>query len=145
MTQNARSADATASAAAVSYVIDPTRCAELGRSLEGMLATRRCPKCQEDMKGHPEEQDLERQIQGIVDCCSKTEDYLRAEMPLMEIAFRVILMRGNQPVPLAELHDIVAEQWATPASPKNITVEGFRRILRNDRYYCIREVEATGG
>jgi len=130
--------------ASPSYVVDPARCADFGRSIEDMLLARRCPKCQEEAVNGASLREVDVQVQGIVECCSKQDGYIQSEMPLQEIAFRVILSRGNNPVGLAELHDVVAERWATPTSPKNISPEGMRRILNRDRYYCFREVSAGG-
>lgn len=137
MTQKPAAPSATTSP---SYVIDPARCADVGRSMEDMLLARRCPKCQEEVMSDPSLRGVDAQVQGIVECCGGQEGYIRPEMPLQEIAFRVIVSRGNKPIGLAELHDVVAEQWATPTSPKNISPEGMRRILNRDRYYCFREV-----
>ena len=79
-------------------------------------------------------------LRDIVRCCSTREGYLSAEMPLLEVAFRVILSRGNEPIGLRDLYRIVAEEWATPLNPRNVTIEGFQRILERDSHYGFRTV-----
>jgi hypothetical protein len=129
----------------VSYVIDLSRSRQMGRSPEHMLFERRCAECKARLAKAAELPPAERQIREIARCCSRKEGFISTEMPLLEIAFLVLVARRNQPIDLRELYHIVTEEWATPLNPKNITLEGFRRILDNDRYYGFRALSGEPG
>lgn len=130
----------TSAAQEVAYIIDMDLNRQRGRSPEFMLFQRCCDKCRERIKSEqrlPSERAL---LRDIVQCCSTREGYLSAEMPLLEAAFRVMLSRGNEPISLRDLYRIVAEEWATPLNPRNVTIEGFQRILERDNHYGFRAV-----
>ncbi len=123
------------------YFIDPQRSKELGRSLETMLLSRRCASCRIELSRQPEPPPAEQQIKDIAQCCSTAEDFIRPEMPLLEIVFRTLLAAGNRPHTLEELHYAVTERWATPTNPRSLSAKDLRRILVRDRFYGFREVE----
>lgn len=131
---------ATPAAPEASYVIDMDLNRQRRRSPEYMLYQRCCDECRERIQkegGLPPERTL---LRDIVRCCSAKEGYLSTEMPLLEAAFRVILSRGNEPISLRDLYRIVAEEWATPLNPRNVTIEGFQRVLESDNHYGFHAV-----
>jgi hypothetical protein len=120
----------------MSVSIDLEKCRLLGRSPEVMLAQRCCAECQASLDRTAELPRAETQLREIARCCSKKEDFITTEMPLLEIAFRTLLTLRNRPISLRDLHHQVTEEWATPSNPKSISVEGFKNILLRDTYYC---------
>ena len=56
-------------------------------------------------------------------------------MPLQEIVFRTLLLRGEEPMPLSELHAELTEKWSTPIRPITLTVAGLGRVLESDVFY----------
>ncbi len=125
------------------YVIDPARGRDLNRSLVTMFSARRCPSCQARLKADLVKLTEEEHIEGIVECCSTQEEFVRPDMPMQEIIFRSVLSEGNQPVSLEQLHYLVTERWYTPNNPRNISVGGLKRVLDSDMYYGFSEVSRT--
>jgi len=62
-------------------------------------------------------------------------------MPLMEIVFRILLSRRNEPTSLTDLHYELTERWATPVRPINVSEKGLQRVLDNDNYYGFAQQE----
>ena len=122
------------------YVIDLSRAQELNRSLAAILLDRRCPSCKERLEANGETPSEEDHIKEIAECCSSQDGFIRAEMPMQEIVFRTILSRGNQPVNLGEIHNLVTDRWYTPINPRNISMEGLKLVLDNDVYYAFKQV-----
>ena len=126
----------------VSYVIDPKKAEEQGRSLEALLLSRRCPSCKDRIEEGGSLPPVKEQIKEIAKCCANAEGFLRPGMPLREIVFRLLLKGGNQPVSLKDLHYALTEELARPTHPMNISIEALKRILAGDQYYGLKE---TGG
>ena len=122
------------------YYIDPARCAEIDRSLELMLLSRRCRTCLSKEVDVARPPSVKEQIKHIVGCCAKDETFIRPEMPMQEIVFRMLLAGGNAPMSLDDLHYQLTEQWATPGNPMNISKEGLKRVLESDNFYGYSEV-----
>jgi N-acyl-L-homoserine lactone synthetase len=74
-------------------------------------------------------------MQEIAKYCADEPEYIRNNMPIQEIIFRVILLRNNKPTLLEELHTELTEKWANPTRPINISLDGLNRILSSDNYY----------
>ena len=75
----------------------------------------------------------------IRDCCSKSKGYITANLPLMEIAFRVLLANGNQPMTAEEMSQQIEEHITYAGGSRSINPEALRRVLENDDYYGIGE------
>ena len=121
-----------------SYWIDPARLEELKRSMEMLLATRRCATCLEEEPDIASPPSADVQIAHIAECCAQDESFIKPGMPLQEIVFRMILAAGNMPVSIGQLHYQLTEQWATPGNLMNVSAEGLRRVLDTDDYYGFR-------
>ena len=122
----------------LTYFIDMDAIRALGRSPESMLLERCCDDCRASLASDQDSLSAREVMSNIVGCCSRKEDFITSQMPLMEVAFRVLIARGNDPIGLREFYHIVAEEHATPINPRNVTMEGFRRILERDSYYGVR-------
>ena len=125
------------------YIIDPSRAKELDRSLPAMLLGRRCSSCKARLEVKPGLPSEKEQIREIVKCCAKEEGFIRPDMPMQEIAFRSLLAKGNKAETLEQLHYLVTDRWCTPSNPRNITVDGLRRVLDSDEYYGFKDVSST--
>ncbi|TAK32125.1 MAG: hypothetical protein EPO21_15990 [Chloroflexota bacterium] len=78
-------------------------------------------------------------IAVIRDCCSKSKGYITANLPLMEIAFRVLLANGNQPMTAEELSQQIEEHVTYAGGSRSVNADALTRVLENDDYYGICE------
>ena len=123
-----------------SYAIDVTKEAEESRALGVLLLSHRCPSCKEKLGKVKKTPPNQEQIAKIAEWCSKQEGFIRPQMPIQEIIFRIILSEGNKPTKLSHLLSLLTEEWATPMNPKSIDSEDLRKILASDNYYGFREL-----
>ena len=117
------------------YYISFERLDELRRSAIVLLASRRGPSCPSRLQPDHELTDPQQLVDEIADYCSADQGFIRPDMPIQEIVFRILLSRRNQPTPLQDLHYELTEKWATPIRPISITKKGMRRVLDHDTYY----------
>ena len=126
------------------YYISFERLAELNRSAIAMLAARRGPSAPSRLKADHELDDPQELVAEIAEYGAHDQDFIRHDMPLQEIVFRILLARRNQPTALRDLHYELTERWATPIRPINVTERGLRRILDDDTYYGFSQQNSTG-
>ena len=125
------------------YQVSFERLGELKRSAVAVVADRRPPTCPSRQLPDHELTDVQKLVDEIADHSGDDEDFIRTEMPIQEIVFRLLLSRRNQPTPLYDLHYELTEKWSTPVRPINITEEGLSRILAADTYYGFVTVDAA--
>ena len=111
------------------YIISFDRLEELNRSALQLVAERRGPSYPSRDKPDHELTNVQALIDEIAEHYTEDEDFIRTEMPIQEIVFRILLTRRNQPTPLRDLHYELTERWATPVRPINVSELGLRRIL----------------
>ena len=117
------------------YFVSFKRLEELERSAVILVAARRVASCPSMSKPMHELTDPKALITEISRHYQDDEDYIKSDMPLMEIVFRILLSRRNEPTSLTDLHYELTERWATPVRPINVTEEGLKRVLDGDNYY----------
>lgn len=117
------------------YIISFDRLEELNRSALQLVAERRGPSYPSRDKPDHELTNVQALIDEIAEHYTEDEDFIRTEMPIQEIVFRILLTRRNQPTPLRDLHYELTERWATPVRPINVSELGLRRILDADTHY----------
>lgn len=117
------------------YFVSFQRLEELNRSAVTLVAARRVESCPSMSKPLHELKDAKALITEIARHYKDDEDYIRSDMPLMEIVFRILLSRRNEPTSLTDLHYELTERWATPVRPINVTEAGLQRVLDGDSYY----------
>ena len=117
------------------YIISFDRLEELNRSALQLVAERRGPSYPSRDKPDHELTKVQAMIDEIAEHYTEDEDFIRTEMPIQEIVFRILLTRRNQPTPLRDLHYELTERWATPVRPINVSELGLRRILDADTHY----------
>ena len=123
------------------YIISFERLEELNRSALVLVAERRGPSFPSRQKPDHELTDVKVLVDEIAEHYTEDEGYIRTEMPIQEIVFRILLARRNQPIPLRELHYELTERWATPFRPINISELGLKRILDADTHYGFAQVD----
>ena len=123
-----------------SYIISFERLEELNRSALQLVAERRGPSFPSRDKPDHELTDVRALVDEIAERYTEEEGFIRTEMPIQEIVFRILLTRRNQPTPLRDLHYELTERWATPVRPINVSELGLRRILDADTHYGFARV-----
>ena len=117
------------------YYISFRRLEELKRSPLVLVAARRVADCPSMMTPIEELTDPQALVDEIAEYHETDGDFIKTDMPLMEIVFRILLSTKNQPTSLLDLHYELTERWATPIRPINISEEGLQKILDGDNYY----------
>ena len=117
------------------YHVSFERLAQLKRSAVQLIAARRPPSC--PSRGSPDHElsDPQELVREVAYYCADEEGFIRSELPVQEMIFRVLLTRSNEPTALRDLHYEVTERWSTPIRPINLTEKGLGRILDADTYY----------
>ena len=122
------------------YYISFERLDELNRSALALVAERRGPSFPSRGKPDRELTNVKVLLDEIAEHYAEEEEFIRTDMPLQEIVFRILLTLRNQPTPLRDLHYELTERWATPVRPINISELGLRRILDADTHYGFARV-----
>ena len=126
------------------YQISFDRIAELNRSAIAIVADRRPAMSPSRKNPDSELTDAKKLIDEIASNFADDDNFIRTEMPIQEIVFRLLLIRRNTPTLLSDLHYELTEKWSTPVRPINLTEVGLARILDSDTYYGFARVEAKG-
>jgi hypothetical protein len=114
------------------YHISFERLVQLNRSAVAILSARLGPS---SITTDQELNDPQELVNEIAEHNAHEQGFIRPDMPIQEIVFRVLLSRRNEPTHLRDLHHELTEKWATPIRPINITQEGLQRVLDSDTYY----------
>ena len=89
---------------ALLYQISFERLAELRRSPIAIVADRRPKSAPSRKKPDSELPDAKKVADEIASYCADDDDFIRTEMPIQEIVFRLLLTRRNTPTLLSDLH-----------------------------------------
>ena len=111
------------------------RLEELNRSPIPLLLARLTTACPSFGKTPAEIADPSDLVKEIRANCAGDTEFIQPAMPLQEIVFRTLLLRGEEPMPLSELHAELTEKWSTPIRPITLTVSGLARVLESDVFY----------
>jgi len=101
-----------------------------------------CPKCRKQLKAGEGEISADDLLSNIGDCCSKNPEFITSRLPILECIFRLFLANNNQPLDLEELGKQLRE-WRG-GDPGCTSAEILPRLLENDRYYGLRQVQESG-
>jgi hypothetical protein len=123
------------------YHIDTTWFNDQERSFT-MLASSRL--CQASKKKKPPKSESAL-LSTIKQCCSKRDDYIAPNMPLLEMVFRLFLANSNQPLTLEQIQERIEQRLSESAEPRDLSVSKLKRIIDNDRYYGLRPAAADEG
>ncbi len=119
----------------VLYYISFERIEQLNRSPVAIVAARRGPSCPSLLQPEHELTDPKKLVGEIAKYCSDEPGFVRHDMPIQEMVFRMLLLRGNKPTLLEELHYDLTEKWASPTRPISISQENLNRVLVSDTFY----------
>ena len=122
------------------YFVSFERLEDLNRSPLMLVAERRGPSFPSREKPDNELTNVQVLLDEIAEHHTEEEGFIRTDMPIQEIVFRILLTRRNQPTRLRDLHYELTERWATPVRPINISELGLRRILDADTHYGFARV-----
>ncbi len=114
---------------------------ELNRSAISLLAGRRSPMSPSLLVEDQTLNSIQELLDEIAEFSAQDEDFINSNMPIQEIVFRTMLLRGNKPILLSELHHEITERWATPVRPINVSLKNLERVLDSDNYYGFAQVE----
>lgn len=117
------------------YRFSLERLEELNRSPVPLLLARLNTACPSFGKSAAEIADPADLIDEIRAHCADDSDFIRSAMPLQEIVFRTLLLNGDEPMALADLHRELIERWSTPLRPISVTMGGLARVLDSDLFY----------
>jgi len=121
------------------YHVSMARLEQLNRSAVHLIAgrlTESCPSFEQPAR-ELAAPDLIREIKEFH---GDSGDFIRQDMPIKEIVFRTLLARGNEAMPLADIHQELVGKWSTAVRPISIDEPRLRRILEADTYYGFAEV-----
>ena len=117
------------------YRFSLERLEELNRSPIPLLLARLNTTCPSFGKTPAEIADPSDLVKEIRTHCAEDTEFIQSAMPLQEIVFRTLLLRGEEPMPLRELHAELTEKWSTPIRPITLSVSGLARVLESDVFY----------
>lgn len=117
------------------YRFSLERLEDLNRSPIPLLLARLTTGCPSFGKTPAEIADPSDLVKEIRANCAGDTEFIQPAMPLQEIVFRTLLLRGEEPMPLSELHAELTEKWSTPIRPITLTVGGLARVLESDVFY----------
>ena len=125
---------------AATFKVDSGRLESLGRSMGLLLLHRRCPSCWATLINEPNQglsKKAREHLKRIAEHCSKGQDYIKHDMPIMEAVFRILLSHREGPLSVEEILDELQERWSDPTNPRDPTPDKIYRILSGDRFYGI--------
>ena len=125
------------------YCFSLDRLAELNRSAIPLLLARLNTACPSFGKSPADIADPADLIAEIRAHCAGDSDFIQQSMPLQEIVFRTLLLHGDAPMTLVDLHRELTERWSSPIRPITVTVAGLARVLDNDVFYGFAVVPAA--
>jgi hypothetical protein len=107
------------------------------RSLSVLLKSLLCVKCLAAIEKPLDESAIKDIIDAIQACYSHNPDYISDRLPVLEMVFRLIVMRGNQPTELI----IIAEQISKlHGGSQHMWVELLSQLLANDQFYGFQSI-----
>ena len=117
------------------YRFSLERLEELNRSPIPLLLARLNTACPSFGKTPSEIADASDLVTEIKTHCAGDTEFIQSAMPLQEIVFRTLLLKGGEPMLLSELHAELTEKWSTPIRPITLTESGLARVLDSDVFY----------
>jgi len=109
------------------------------RSLPNLIRDRLCSKCAAKLKDKKKAEPIETLFSAIQECCGHTPGFVNDRAPILESVFRLFLANGNQPMKIEELGKELNRMRGV--DPYRTSPENLRRLLKNDQYYGLQEIE----
>lgn len=130
------------------------------RSFRALIESRLCSACQARLGTEVEERvstvkgkgGVKQEVRSVPfpanpvsqirDCCSKSKDFIRPNMPLQEAIFRVMLANGNQPLDAEEICQQL-EWMGYGERARFISPSSIQRMLEADDFYGFASLPAS--
>ncbi len=128
------------------YHIDQVAYEEAGESLEFMVWRRLCwtgdcRLCKANPDAKPPAPVNVRSINTIYNAirrCAKRDDFILANMSILEVIFRILLRNSNEPMRLLDIAQTIEEEWVAVLAMKSVAPATIQRMLDNPNQYKIR-------
>ena len=140
MTTRDAARKAQAPAAEARYTIMPEVLESQGRSMATIVASRLCEECAEHADAPLASLSFTKLRALAREHCAGVPDFVPAQAPVLEAAFRLLLISPDDEVPLSVLHEQLTELWTSALRPQTVTTEALARVLRYDTRYGIVEI-----
>ena len=140
MTTRDAARKAQAPAAEARYTIMPEVLESQGRSMATIVASRLCDECAEHADAPLASLSFTKLRALAREHCAGAPDFVPAQAPVLEAAFRLLLISPDDEVPLSVLHEQLTELWTSALRPQTVTTEALARVLRYDTRYGIVEI-----
>ncbi len=133
------------------YHIDQTAYEQAGESLEFAVWRRlcwsgECRLCRQSPDLKPPVPVRIRSINTIYNAirlCAKRDDYILANMSILEVIFRILIRNRNEPMRLLEIAEVIEEEWVTVLAMKSVAPATIQRLLDNPNGYRICRASET--
>lgn len=135
------------------YHIDHATYEELGESLEFAIWNRlcwngNCRVCSKYEDGFrpplPVNIRSVNTLYNAVRICGRRDDFILANMTILEVVFRILLRNRNEPMHLLEIAEEIEKEWVSVLAMKSATPSIIQRLLEgNNQYHIARYVEAA--
>ena len=124
------------------YLVDREWLEAKRLSFSVLVEERLCPVCRDRFRngGLASEEEV---VSCLREHCSTREDYLNPRLPLLELAFRLLLASPG-PLSMEDVQKRLQLLVAKGPYHKDTSREALERLLDRDTYYGIRRLDATG-
>ncbi len=119
------------------WFIDIDWFAASNRSLSILLKPLLCTKCLSAIEKPLNEGMTKDFIDAIQACYSHNPDYISDRLPILEMAFRFIVMRGNQPTELSTIAEQISK---LRGGSQHMWVELLSQLFVNDQFYGFQSI-----
>jgi len=134
----------SSSAAPAAYAIRPDIIEAHGRSLGTVVGARLCPTAVAKLKDPRATLTMTyKELRNLAKKeCSDDLNYLSPQAPVLETAFKLLLVAPGDWLSAEDLHSAISDLWMTAIRPRHISIEALTRVLNRDSYYGIVRVDS---
>ena len=129
------------------YFVSEVAADAMRRSLSLLTFSRQCWMCRQGFEipqaiaASPQEF-----IATISGHCSREQDYLLPDTPLMEAIFKTLLAHGNEPMDAEQISEYLSAKWVITPFSRNTSPWVIQRLLNNcEYYYCVVSSDSEYG
>lgn len=127
------------------YHIDEDAYEQAGKSFDFAIWTRLCwsGECRvcrnKDTKKPPVPVDVKRRttLYNAIVRCARREEFILANMSVLEVVFRILLRNRNEPMALFDIAEQIEQEWRSVIAMKSVSPAMIQRLLENRNEYKI--------
>lgn len=119
------------------YHIDEAWFEQSGRSLQYMIECRTAETGEAGQKGSKRKK---KSVAVSMADLAKIEGFVDPELPVLEAAFRLLLIHENKPMDVEQISQELAEHGIGIKDARSVRAETLIRILESDTYYGLKRV-----